>query len=129
MELMGRYEIQVLESYKNLTYADGGRGRHVRGVAAAGEPGPPPGRVECVRHHLRGARFEGDKLVKPAYFTVFWNGVLVHNHRAQMGTTTYKQVHKYTPHAAQESLSLQDHSQPVRFRNIWIRPLKPSDEP
>ena len=60
------------------------------------------------------------KLVKPAYFTVLFNGVLVHNHREQIGTTIWRQVAKYTPHAPEESLSLQDLSQPVRYRNIWV---------
>jgi hypothetical protein len=129
VELMGRYEIQVLESYKNLTYSDGGAGAMYGEWPPLVNPARAPGEWNVYDIIFEAPRFEGDKLVKPAYFTVFWNGLLVHNHREQMGTTAYKQVHKYTPHAAQEPLSLQDHSQPVRFRNIWIRPLKPSDEP
>ena len=79
-------------------------------------------------HPIPAPRFADGKLVKPAYFTVLFNGVLVQNHMEQYGTTIWRQVPKYTPHAAEESLSLQDHSQPVRYRNIWIRRLAGSDQ-
>jgi len=68
-------------------------------------------------------RFQDGKMVKPAYLTLLFNGVLVHNHRAYLGTTVWRRVGVYTAHGAEEPLSLQDHSQPVRFRNIWIRKI------
>ena len=55
--------------------------------------------------------------------TLLFNGVLVQNHKDYLGTTIWRRVGTYTPHPAEMPLSLQDHSQPVRFRNIWIREL------
>ncbi len=129
VELMMRYEIQVLESYENLTYADGGAGAMYGAWPPLVNPARPPGEWNVYDIIFEAPRFEEGKVAKPAYFTVLFNGVLVHNHQAQLGTTIWRQVARYTPHAAEEPLSLQDHSQPVRFRNIWIRRLTPYDQP
>ena len=128
VELMGRYEIQVLESHDNLTYADGGAGAMYGMWPPLVNPSRPQGEWNVYDIVFEAPKFEGEKLVKPAYFTVFFNGVLVQNHKQQLGTTIWRQNAKYAPHAAEEPLSLQDHSQPVRFRNIWIRRLKALDE-
>jgi hypothetical protein len=128
VELMGRYEIQVLESYQNLTYADGAAGAMYGIWPPLVNPARPQGEWNVYDIMFEAPTFADGKLVKPAWFTVLFNGVLVHNHREQLGTTIWRQVAKYTPHAAEESLSLQDHSQPVRFRNIWIRRLAASDQ-
>ena len=66
-------------------------------------------------------RWEGGKLVKAASQTVFWNGVIVHNRKEVMGPMVYRDVAKYTPHEAALPIMLQDHGNPVRFRNIWVR--------
>ncbi len=127
VELMMRYEIQVLESYENLTYADG---------QAASMYGVWPPLVNATRPQgdwnvydifFEAPKFDGNKLTKPGYVTVVHNGILVHNHQEILGTTVHRQVAKYTPHGAEEPLSLQDHGQIVRYRNIWIRRLKPYD--
>jgi hypothetical protein len=123
IELMTRYEIQVLESYENLTYADGAAGAMYGIWPPLVNPARPQGEWNVYDITFEAPRFEGGKLLRPAYFTVLFNGVLVQNHQEQLGTTIWRQVPKYTPHAAEEPLSLQDHSQPVRFRNIWIRRL------
>jgi hypothetical protein len=124
IELMSRYEIQVLESHDNLTYADGGAGAMYGMWPPLVNPSRPEGEWNVYDIAFEAPKFEGDKLVKPAYFTVFFNGVLVQNHKEQLGTTIWRQNAKYSAHAAEEPLSIQDHSQPVRFRNIWIRRLQ-----
>jgi hypothetical protein len=121
VELMGRYEIQVLESNENLTYADGAAGAMYGIWPPLVNPARPQGEWNVYDILFEAPVFADGKLVKPAYFTVLFNGVMVHNHREQIGQTIWRQVAKYTPHAAEEPLSLQDHSQPVRYRNIWIR--------
>ena len=127
VELMTRYEIQVLESNENLTYADGAAGAMYGIWPPLVNPARPQGEWNAYDIMFEAPRFEDGKLVKPAYFTVLFNGVLVQNHKEQLGTTIWRQVPKYTAHAAEEPLSLQDHSQPVRYRNIWIRRLAQSD--
>jgi hypothetical protein len=72
-------------------------------------------------------RFDGDKLVKPAYATVIFNGVLVQNHKAFLGATVWRKNGEYTAHPMEQPLSLQDHSQAVRFRNIWMRRVAESN--
>jgi hypothetical protein len=123
VELMTRYEVQVLESNSHLTYADGGAGA-VYGVwPPLVNPSRPQGEWNVYDIFFEAPRFEGDKVVKPAYITVMFNGVLVQNHKDYLGTTIWRQVGKYTAHPAEQPLSLQDHNQPVRFRNIWLRKL------
>jgi len=121
--LMSRYEIQVLDCYDNPTYADG------TAAAIYGEHPPlvnacrRPGEWQVYDIIWTGPRFDGDKLLSPAYVTMFFNGVLVHNHAEATGPTTHRKVLEYTPHPATGPLNLQDHGNPVRFRNIWYRPL------
>ena len=128
IELMGRYEIQVLESYQNLTYADG------QAASIYGQWPPlvnasrPEGEWNVYDIFFEAPKFEGDKLVKPAYITVIHNGVLMHHRMEILGTATHRRLAVYTPHAPEESLTLQDHGYPVWFRNIWIRRLKGYDQ-
>ena len=123
VELMMRYEIQVLESRENLTYADGGAGAIYGVWPPLVNPARPEGEWNVYDIFFEAPRFEGGKAVKPAYVTLLFNGVLVQNHKNYLGTTVWRRVGTYTPHATEEPLSLQDHNQPVRFRNIWIRRL------
>jgi hypothetical protein len=127
--LMGRYEIQVLDSYQNPTYADG------QAAAIYGQWPPlvnaarKPGEWQTYDIIFEAPEFKGEEVVKPAYFTVIWNGVLVHNHQASMGPMVYRKVAHYTPHPPEDALVLQNHNSPVRYRNIWIRRLNHYDEP
>lgn len=122
--LMGRYEIQVLDSYENQTYADGMAaaiyGEHPPLVNAARKPGE----WQTYDIIFEAPVFKGQTLVRPAYFTVLWNGVLVHHRRPVMGSTSSTTTpHAYTAHDSELPLTLQDHSNPVRYRNVWIRRL------
>jgi hypothetical protein len=128
--IMGLYEIQVLDSYDNKTYADG------QAAAIYGQWPPlvnaarKPGEWQTYDIVFEAPRFENGKLVKPAFQTVFWNGVMVHNRKEVMGPMVYRNVASYrTPHAAELPLMLQDHSNPVRYRNIWVRRLGTYDQP
>jgi hypothetical protein len=122
--LMGRYEIQVLDSFNNVTYADG------QAASIYGEHPPmanvarKPGEWQTYDIIFEAPVFKDATLVRPAYFTVIWNSVLVHHRRAVMGATSATmQPHSYTPHDPELPLTLQDHSNPVRYRNVWVRRL------
>ena len=127
--LMSRYEIQVLDSYKYPTYADGQAGAIYGQWPPLANPMRKPGEWQVYDIVFMAPKFDGDKLVKPAYVTLFMNGVLMHNHQESMGPVVYRQVAHYKPHAAEEPLLLQNHHQIVRFRNIWARPLTGYDQP
>lgn len=126
---MSRYEIQVLDSYNNPTYADGQAGAIYGQWPPLANPARKPGEWQTYDIVFEAPRFEGDKVVKPAYFTVFMNGVLLHNHKESLGETVYRAVAHYTPHAAEDPLVLQNHGSRVRFRNIWVRRLGGYDQP
>jgi hypothetical protein len=124
--LMGEYEVQVLDSYNNKTYPDGQcaalYGRAVPLVNAC----RPPGQWQWYDIVFHRPIFKGDKVVKKATFTVFHNGVLVHDHVELEGGTGWKGPHAisdYVPHGDTGPISLQDHGNPVRYRNIWVREL------
>lgn len=121
---MGMYEVQVLDSYKSRTYADGQAaalyGQHPPLVNASRAPGEWQS-YDIIFH---APRFEGDKVVRPARVTVLHNGVLVQDNAEMTGPTGHKSRPPYKPHADSLPIRLQDHAHPVRFRNIWIRELK-----
>jgi len=125
--LQGIYEVQVLDSYKNKTYPDGQctalYGRAVPLVNACGKPGEWQS-YDIIYHR---PIFEGTKVVRKATFTVLHNGVLVHDHVELEGGTGWEGPHvisEYEPHGDKGPIMLQDHGNPVRYRNIWIRKLK-----
>jgi hypothetical protein len=129
IKFQGRYELQILDSYRNPTYADGQAG------AIYGE-WPPlvnavhrPGEWNYYDAVFEAPKFEGDRLVRPGYLTAFLNGVLLHNHKEIMGITAHRQFPKYQPQAAEESLVLQNHNGGEHFRNIWVRRVGGYDLP
>lgn len=128
VEIMGRYEIQVLESSQNLTYADG------QAASIYGQWPPmvnvsrPEGEWNVYDIFFEAPKMEGGKVVKPAYVTVIHNGVLMHHHKEIIGRAVHRKVATYDVHAAEEALTLQDHDHPVRYRNIWVRRLKGYDQ-
>jgi len=124
--LMANYEVQVLDSYDNKTYPDGQcaalYGRAVPLVNACRGPGEWQS-YDIIFHR---PIFKGDKVVKRATFTVFQNGVLVHDNVTLEGGTGWRGPHAisdYEPHEDKLPIMLQDHGNPVRFRNIWVREL------
>jgi hypothetical protein len=128
--LMARYEIQVLDMWDNPTYADGSAGAIYGQWPPLVMPARRPGEWNTYDIVFEAPQFDGDKLVKPAFFTVFYNGLMVHNRKESLGPMVYRQVAHYVPQPAEDSLMLQDHnSNPVRYRNIWIRRLAGYDQP
>ena len=92
--------------------------------AAAGECQPPARPVAELRHHFRRSALSRiSKLDKPAYVTILHNGVVTQNHIALIGETPHQQVGTYHAHREKGPIKLQDHGNPVRYRNIWIREL------
>jgi hypothetical protein len=125
----GRYEIQVLDCFDNVTYADG----HAAAIYGQYPPlvnaSRPPGQWQTYDIIFTAPRFKPDRtLDSPAYATVLHNGVLVQNHTPVLGPMAYRAMPKYTPHGPKGPILLQDHGNPVRFRNIWVRELKGSDQ-
>lgn len=127
--IMGRYEIQVLDSFNNDTYPDGQvssiYGQFPPQVNAARGPG------EWQTYDIiwEAPRFADGKLVKAAKATVFLNGVLVHHGRELIGPMAHQETHPYSPHPPVGPLLLQDHGNTTRFRNIWYRPLRTEEVP
>lgn len=126
--LMGQFEIQVLDSYENKTYADG------QASAVYGQYPPqvnasrPPGQWQTYDIVFHGPRFAKDgKLTRPAHVTVLHNGVLVQDNVELTGPTAHGERPPYKAQPEKLPLSLQDHGKPVRYRNLWIRELKESD--
>lgn len=122
--LMGRYEIQVLDSYNNPTYADGGAASVYGQFPPLVNASRKPGEWQTYDIAFEAPRFQGGKLERPAYVTVFHNGVLVQNHQQFIGQMAHKAIRPYEAHDLEAPLVLQNHDTPVRYRNIWIRRLK-----
>lgn len=120
-----RYEVQVLDSYDNVTYADGQAaalyGQHPPLVNACRKPGEWQS-YDIVFHAPRFG--QAGEVITPARVTAFHNGVLVHLERPLWGATAHRSKPGYKAHAARGPIRLQDHGNPVRFRNLWIRDLE-----
>jgi hypothetical protein len=117
----GRYEIQVLDSYKNKTYYDGQAGAFYGNFPPLVNPARKPGEWQSYDIIFRAPKPGPDgKQIIPGSLTVLFNGVLVQDHVPVKSATTAAAFKDVTPKAP---LMLQDHGNPVRFRNIWIRPL------
>jgi hypothetical protein len=121
--LMGRYEIQVLDCYENPTYADGTTGAIYGQYPPLVNACRKPGEWQSYDVVWIAPRFEGDRLVSPAYCTVIHNGIVVQYHRELIAPTTHRAVGQWEAHPPTGPLRLQDHNNPTRFRNIWYRKL------
>ena len=133
----GMYEVQVLDSFNNPTYPDGQAGALYGQAPPLVNASRPPGAWQSYDIIFESPRWDaGGTLNKRANVTVIHNGVVLHHKRDYFGSTDgvggvpHKALGAYgTPHAPQVFLELQDHNNPVRFRNIWIRALGAYDAP
>jgi hypothetical protein len=120
-----RYEVQVLDSFNNNTYFDGQ-------CAAIYKQSPPmvnackkPGEWQTYDIVFESPRFgEDGKLLRPGHVTVIHNGLVVHNHFELQGGTFYDRPASYERHPERQPIRLQNHGNPVKYRNIWLREIK-----
>lgn len=122
--LQGLYEIQVLDSWQNPTYSNGQAGSIYKQKAPMVNASRPPGEWQSYDIFFEAPYFdESGKVVKPGQVTVLHNGVLIHHKVELQGPTVYIGQPHYKEHPDKLPISLQDHSNPVSFRNIWVREL------
>jgi len=123
--LMDRYELQVLDSYENKTYFDGQASAIYKQMPPMVNAMVPPGEWNTYDVVWNAPKFKDDgSLETPAYITVLHNGVLTLNHFALEGITPFTEVPHYEKHG-KAPIHLQNHGNPVRYRNIWVREIKP----
>jgi hypothetical protein len=122
--LQGRYEVQILDNYNNPTYANGQAASLYKHAAPLVNACRAPGEWQTYDIVYNAPRFNGDGSVRsPARVTVLHNGVLVQDHTEFAGPTAYIGTPPYEKHPFRQALLLQEHGNPVCFRNIWIREL------
>ena len=125
--IMGLYEIQIFDSHpmhEQKLYADGQCASIYGQTPPAINASRKPGEWQSFDITFIAPKFEGKRLVTPAYVSVYHNGVLVHNHEEIRGPTLHRGIAPYKPHAAKLPITLKGHGSKVEFRNIWVRPLK-----
>ena len=121
--LQSKYELQVLDSYRNRTYSNGQAGSMYKQAIPLVNACRPPGEWQTYDVIYLAPQFNEDGLVvRPATITVLHNGVLIQNMTELRGPTVYRGIPSYEAHG-KAPLMLQDHSNPLSFRNIWIREL------
>lgn len=122
--LQNRYEVQILDSYDNKTYIHGQAGSVYKQHPPLVNASRKPGEWQTYDIIFRAPVFdEQGKVTKRARVTVLHNNVLVQDNAEVLGTTSHDKAPTYEKHPARQPLSLQDHGNPMRFRNIWVRPL------
>jgi hypothetical protein len=129
--LMGLYEVQVLDSYKADTYADGQSGAIYGQYPPLFNASRAPGEWQAYDIYFRRPRFAADgQVLQRARVTVVHNGILVQDNEEIRGGTSWLKTLPYAKHADKGPLELQDHGHPVRFRNIWLRdvPERPAPD-
>ena len=125
--LMGHYEVQVLDSFENPTYFDGQAGSIYKQTAPLANAMRKPGEWNSYDIIFNAPTFKSNgDVVKPGTVTLIQNGVLMLNHFELEGPTSYTAAPKYVPHAETGPISLQFHGDAVKFRNMWLREIKPA---
>ena len=123
--LMENFEIQVLDSFENSTYPDGSAGSIYGQYPPLVNACRGPGKWQSYDIIFHRPRFDDSgTLTRPATLTVLHNGVLIQDHAQAFGPTSWIRHGEYRPGESAKRLSFQDHGNPVRFRNIWIRSLE-----
>lgn len=120
--LQEQYEVQVLDSYKADTYTNGQAGSIYKQSVPLVNAAKAPGEWQAYDIIYKAPKFDGEKLISPARITVLLNGVLVQNDFEIKGPTAWIGKPPYKAHGC-APIRLQDHGNPVRFRNIWVRRL------
>ena len=127
--LMGLYEVQVGESHTNQTYPDGQTAALYGQAPPRVNPSTPQGEWQSFDIIFEAPGYKDGKVVEPAVITVIHNGVLVHHRKALLGPTRHKALATYAAkHPEKAPISLQDHGDPIQYRNIWVRELGEYDE-
>lgn len=122
--MMERYEVQVLDSYDNRTYSNGQAGSIYKQSIPAVNASRPPGEWQSYDIVFVAPRFDAaGNIASPATITVFHNGVLIQNHFELRGPTVFIGEPSYEAHAERLPIMLQDHGNPVSYRNVWVREL------
>ncbi|MAJ28187.1 hypothetical protein CBD41_02045 [bacterium TMED181] len=124
--LMGAFEVQILDSYQNPSYADGQCGALYGQCPPRVNASRGPGEWQSYDIFFTRPRYKGDAVIEPARVTVLHNGVLIHNQQSFMGPTRHLRVSDYQGFRAKEGpIKIQDHGNLMQFRNIWIVDLEP----
>lgn len=122
--LMGLYEMQILNSYENSTYGNGQGGAMYKQHTPLVNASRPPGEWQSYDIIFNAPRFKEDgTLERAANITAFHNGVLIQNNAELSGPCVFIGEPYYVAHPEKMPILLQDHGNPVRFRNIWVREL------
>jgi hypothetical protein len=124
--LQSRYEIQILDSYDNSTYSNGQAASVYKQQIPLVNACRKPGEWQIYDIIYTAPRFTNEGLLlAPAFVTVIQNGILVQNHSEIKGSTVFIGAPSYSMHKSKEPLLIQNHGNPVSFRNIWIRDIFP----
>ena len=129
VNIYGQYEIQVLDSFNNPTYADGGAGAIYGQWPPMVNSSRGPGQWQTYDIVFEGPRWDANgKNIRKASATVIHNGVVIHNKTEAFGSTTHRNFGNYDkPGRTKGPIELYEHGNPVRFRNIWARDIRGYD--
>lgn len=122
--LMDLYELQVQESFENVTYADGQAGALYGQTPPVVNASAPQGEWQSYDIVFEAPKYNDKGMVEPAYITVIHNGVVIHHRQKYYGPTVYRRVASYPKtHPKKAPIRLQWHGDPIEYRNIWVRDL------
>ena len=127
---MGFYEVQLLQSNKNPTYPDGQAGALYGQLPPLVNATSPQGEWNSYDISFEPPIYRNGSVEKPAKVTILHNGVFIQNAESYLGPTLHKKLASYpATHAESAPIRIQDHGDPIEFRNIWVRPLGRRDQP